>query len=155
MDSFGWACSWRAMCWARLKDAERAYELVLTVMRPAVGHSNGSAPNLFDMYDVGDRSIFQIDANFGAPTAMLEMLVYSRPGVIELLPALPAAWSKSGKITGVGARGGFTVDIEWKNGKVTSATIHSKTGTETVLKAGTWRKNIRLRAGETTTVHPN
>ncbi|GAB3879179.1 glycoside hydrolase N-terminal domain-containing protein [Kibdelosporangium lantanae] len=80
MESFGWACSWRAMCWARLKDAERAYQLVMTVMRPSVGHSNGTAPNLFDMYDLGDRSIFQIDANFGAPTAMLEMLVYSRPG---------------------------------------------------------------------------
>ncbi|MFD1045268.1 N,N-dimethylformamidase beta subunit family domain-containing protein, partial [Kibdelosporangium lantanae] len=69
MESFGWACSWRAMCWARLKDAERAYQLVMTVMRPSVGHSNGTAPNLFDMYDLGDRSIFQIDANFGAPTA--------------------------------------------------------------------------------------
>ncbi|MEV4312096.1 glycoside hydrolase N-terminal domain-containing protein [Actinocrispum sp. NPDC049592] len=155
MESFGWACSWRAMCWARLKDAERAYELVLTVMRPSVGHSNGSAPNLFDMYDLGDRSIFQIDANFGAPTAMLEMLVYSRPGVIDLLPALPTAWAKSGKITGVGARGGFTVDVEWRNGKVTSATIHSKTGTGTVVKAGAWRKNIRLRQGESITVHPS
>jgi alpha-L-fucosidase 2 len=155
MESFGWACSWRAMCWARLKDSERAYQLFLTVLRPSVGHSNGSAPNLFDMYDLGDRSIFQIDANFGAPTAMLEMLVYSRPGLIELLPALPAAWSKSGKVTGIGARGGFTVDVEWQNGKVTKATIHSKTATDTVVRAGSWRKNIRLRKGESIDIRPN
>ncbi|MET0238048.1 MAG: glycoside hydrolase family 95-like protein, partial [Kibdelosporangium sp.] len=154
MDSFGWACAWRALCWARLKDAERAYQLLLTVLRPSVNHSNGSAPNLFDMYDVGDRSIFQIDANFGAPSAMLEMLLHSRPGLIELLPALPAAWRKTGKITGVGARGGFTVDITWRDGKVTSATIHSTTGTETVVKFGSWRQNIRVRPGQSVTVRP-
>jgi alpha-L-fucosidase 2 len=89
---------------ARLKDAERAYQLLLGMLRPSVNYSNGSAPNLFDMYNLGDRSIFQIDANFGASASIVEMLVYSRPGVIELLPALPSAWAKSGKITGVGAR---------------------------------------------------
>ncbi|MET0133154.1 MAG: glycoside hydrolase N-terminal domain-containing protein [Kibdelosporangium sp.] len=155
MESFGWACAWRALCWARLKDADRAYQLLLGVLRPSVNFSNGSAPNFFDMYSQGDRSIFQIDANFGAPSAMIEMLVYSRPGVIELLPALPAAWAKSGKITGVGARGAFTVDVSWKDGKVTAAIIHSTGGTETVVRAGAWRKNIRLRAGESITVKPN
>nr|WP_264085097.1 glycoside hydrolase family 95 protein [Kibdelosporangium phytohabitans] len=154
MDSFGWACAWRALCWARLKDAERAYQLLLDVLRPSVGNGNGTAPNLFDMYSQGSYTIFQIDANFGAPSAMLEMLVYSRPGVIELLPALPAAWAKTGSITGVGARGGFTVDVSWRDGKVTSATVHSTTGTETVVRFGSWRRNIRLRPGQSVTVRP-
>ncbi|RSM71825.1 glycoside hydrolase family 95 protein [Kibdelosporangium aridum] len=154
MDSFGWACAWRALCWARLKDADRAYQLIQTVMRPSVSNSNGTAPNLFDMYSQGSYAIFQIDANFGAPAAMIEMLVYSRPGLIELLPALPAQWAKTGKITGVGARGGFTVDVSWRDGKVTSATVHSTTGTDTVVQFGSWRKNIRLRPGQSVTVRP-
>jgi len=66
MESFGWACAWRSLCWARLKDGEKAYQLILGVLRPSVDHSNGSAPNLFDMYSFGHWAIFQIDANFGA-----------------------------------------------------------------------------------------
>ncbi|CAM3881141.1 glycoside hydrolase N-terminal domain-containing protein [Kibdelosporangium persicum] len=154
MDSFGWACAWRALCWARLKDADRAYQLFLNVLRPSVSNSNGTAPNLFDMYSQGSYTIFQIDANFGAPSAMIEMLVYSRPGLIELLPALPAAWARTGRITGVGARGGFTVDVSWRDGKVTSATVHSTTGTETVVRSGSWRANIRLSPGQSVTVRP-
>ncbi len=154
MDSFGWACAWRSLCWARLKEAERAYRLVLTVMKPSVNFSNGSAPNLFDMYSFGDRTIFQIDANFGAPAAMLEMLLYSRPGMIELLPALPKAWSDNGKVTGIGARGGFVVDLAWRGGKVTAATIRSVGGRTTTLRAGDWRREIRLRPGQSITVRP-
>jgi alpha-L-fucosidase 2 len=144
MESYGWSNAWRAACWARLKDGERAYKLLLYVLRPAENLSNGSAPNLFDMYTLGDRSIFQIDANFGLPSAMIEMLVYSRPGLIELLPALPSSWASSGKITGVGARGGFTVDVEWRAGKVTSATIHSTGGTSTVVKVGGTSTKVAL-----------
>ncbi len=153
MESFGWACAWRAACWARLRDADRAYELVLTVMRPSIDYANGTAPNLFDMYSFGDRSIFQIDANLGAPTAMLEMLLYSRPGVIDLLPALPAAWP-TGEVTGIGARGGFTVDLTWRDGKVTSATVRSVGGTTTEVRAGSWKRTVRLRKGQSVTVRP-
>jgi alpha-L-fucosidase 2 len=154
MDSFGWACAWRALCWARLKEGEHAYRLLLTVMRPSVNFGNGSAPNLFDMYSFGDRTIFQIDANFGTPSAMLEMLLYSRPGVIELLPALPGAWAESGKVTGVGARGGFEVDFAWKSGKVTSVTLRSIAGTSTVVKAGAWSKTVTLEQGQSVTLTP-
>ncbi len=151
MESFGWGCAWRAACWARLRDADRAYQLVLTVMRPSVNFANGSAPNFFDMYSFGDRSIFQIDANLGAPAAMLEMLLYSRPGVIDLLPALPSAW-KTGSVTGIGARGGFTVDLTWRDSKVTSVVVRSVGGTETEVRAGRWSKRIKLRKGQSITL---
>ena len=120
MDSFGWACAWRALCWARLKDADRAYQLLLDG-HEAVGElrQRQRAELLRHVQLAAASTIFQIDANFGAPAAMLEMLVYSRPGVIELLPALPTAWAQSGQVTGVGARGGFTVDLSWRDGKVT------------------------------------
>ncbi|MEU0648344.1 glycosyl hydrolase family 95 catalytic domain-containing protein [Streptomyces umbrinus] len=152
MDSFGWACAWRSLCWSRLKDAEKAYQLYLTVLRPSMNNGNGTSANWFDMYSQGSYTIFQIDANLGGPAAALEMLLYSRPGVIELLPALPEAWSSEGSVTGMGARGGFTVDFSWKNGKATVATIRSVGGTQTELRAGTVRKKISLRAGESVKV---
>ncbi|WP_284749915.1 glycosyl hydrolase family 95 catalytic domain-containing protein [Amycolatopsis sp. RTGN1] len=155
MDSFGWACAWRSACWARLKDADKAYQLLLTVMRPSVANGNGTAPNFFDMYSQGSYTIFQIDANLGAPAAMVEMLVYSRPGVLELLPALPAAWARSGRVTGIGARGGFEVDLSWHDGKVTRAVIRSVGGTRTEVRAGGWRRTISLRPGQSVTVQPS
>jgi alpha-L-fucosidase 2 len=155
MDSFGWACAWRALCWARLKDGEKAYQLLKTVLRPSTNAGNGTAANFFDMYSQGSYTIFQIDANLGTPAAILEMLLYSRPGVIEFLPALPKAWADSGHVTGVGARGGFVVDLAWKAGKVTSATVRSVGGADAELRAGAWRKKISLRPGQSVTVRPS
>ncbi|MFE6554083.1 glycoside hydrolase N-terminal domain-containing protein [Streptomyces sp. NPDC057746] len=154
MDSYGWANAWRALCWARLKDAERAYQLVATNLRPSTDNSNGSAMNLFDIYQVeDDRSIFQIDANFGTPSAMVEMLLYSRPGRIELLPALPAAWARQGRITGIGARGGFTVDLAWRKGRLTEAVIRSVGGRTTKVIAHGVTRTLRLHPGEAATLH--
>jgi alpha-L-fucosidase 2 len=150
----GWACAWRALCWSRLKEAENAYQLVGEVMTPSVNFSNGAAPNFFDMFSLGNRTIFQIDANYGTPTAMLDMLLYSRPGVIELLPALPSAWATAGKVTGIGARGGFVVDVAWRAGKVTSVTVRSIGGEQTLVKSGVWSQQIRLSPGKSVTLRP-
>ncbi len=156
MNTYGWGMAWRAACWARLKNSGKAYQAVMTVLRPSVNYSNGAAINLLDMYNLSSNSsVFQIDANFGTPSAMLEMLLYSRPGLIELLPATPAAWSASGSVTGVPARGAFTVDISWSAGRVTSATIHGKPGATTTVKAGTWSQAVTIGAGGSTTVTPN
>lgn len=154
MASYGWGCAWRAMCWARLKHADKAYQLVLTNLAPWQLRGNGTAMNLFDIYQLGPGAIaFQIDANFGTPTAMLEMLLYSRPGLIELLPALPAAWA-DGAITGVGARDGFVVDMSWRHGSVTKATLRSVGGTTIRLKCGQQLHAISLRPGESVTIVP-
>jgi alpha-L-fucosidase 2 len=156
MTSYGWACAWRAICCARLKNAERAYQLVITNLAPWQIRGNGTAMNLFDIYQMPSRAeIFQIDANFGTPTAMLEMLLYSRPGRIELLPALPAAWSAAGEVTGIGARNGFVVDLSWRNGAVTRAIVRSVGGTRTQLKIGADLREISLSAGESLTIEPS
>lgn len=153
MTSFGWAQAWRALCWARLKDAEKAYRLVVNNLKPSVNGTNGSAMNLFDIYEVETgRGIFQIEANCGTPAAIIEMLLYSRPGHVELLPALPAAWAASGSVSGVGVRGGFVADLRWKNGKVTQLTLKSVGGRTTTLVAGGASRKISLKSGESVTL---
>lgn len=150
---YGWACAWRAICWARLRHAERAYALVITNLSPSRQRSNGTAQNLFDMYQLDEKTdAFQIDANFGTPTAMLEMLLSSRSGEIELLPALPKAWASRGSVTGVGARGGFRVDLAWKDGRPTAVTVHSIGGQKTRLRFRDWSKDIALAAGEAASI---
>jgi alpha-L-fucosidase 2 len=101
---------------------------------------------------VKGRGIFQIDANFGTPAAMIEMLVHSRPGHIELLPALPGAWAAAGAVRGVGARGGFVVDVEWRDGQVTLVTLHSVGGRTTTLAFGGRTRTITLRPGGSLTL---
>ncbi|ELP69814.1 glycosyl hydrolase family 95 catalytic domain-containing protein [Streptomyces turgidiscabies] len=153
MESFGWANAWRSLCWARLKNADNAYRLVVNNLRPSAGGSNGTAPNLFDIYEVErGRGIFQIDGNFGTPAAMIEMLVYSRPGRTELLPALPEAWSDSGSITGVGVRGGFTVDLSWRDGRPTEVTVTSVGGRTTTVAYGDRSRKVTLSPGRSVTL---
>ncbi|WP_329352502.1 glycoside hydrolase family 95 protein [Streptomyces sp. NBC_01261] len=153
MDSFGWANAWRSLCWSRLKNAEKAYQLVVNNLRPSTNGSNGTASNLFDIYQVEvGRGIFQIEANFGTPAAIIEMLLYSRPGHLELLPALPDAWAASGSVTGVGARGGFVVDLHWRNGKPTEVKIRSINGRTTTVAFGDTTRTVRLTPGASVTL---
>ena len=155
MQSFGWGLAWRTACWARLKNPANAYQCFVNQLVPSVNGSNGTSINMLDMYSLGtDDSVFQIDANYGLPSAMIEMLLCSRPGTIELLPALPTAWDAGGSVTGIGARGGFTVDLAWSSGQATTVTLHN-TGpatATTTLRAGAWSQQVTVAAGASTTI---
>ena len=83
---------------------------------------------------------------------MLEMLLYSRPGVIELLPALPSAWARSGQ-RAASASGGSWSTWAGEHGQVTRAVLHSVGGTATTVRTGSWSRNVTVpRRGSVTIV---
>ena len=158
--STGWSNAWRINLWARMGDAQKAWDFVhlmlndncfdnmLSLFRPLI---NGKG-----------KKLFQIEANFGLTAGIAEMLLQSQPDsgaidavpVIRLLPALPKQWPE-GKVTGLRARGGFEVDIKWQDGKLVEAEIHSLHGTPCMVRYGDRTADLKLQAGESGKVFSN
>jgi alpha-L-fucosidase 2 len=133
----GWSRAWLINCDARLMQGDRAQKDITTFIQRSL------YPNLFDAHPP-----FQIDGNFGYTAGIAEMLLQSfEKGVIRLLPALPSSW-KNGYIKGLKARTGLTVDIYWKNNKLTKAVIYSKFNTGIKLVYGQKVMPVKLKAGE-------
>ena len=136
-----WSFAWRTALYARLHDGADAHRELQQLFS-----DRNTCLNLFGLHPP-----MQLDGNFGITAGICEMLLQSQDDDINLLPALPACWP-DGSVTGLRARGDFTVDITWHDGKLVSATIHSRAGNPCHLRYGKLSRNVKLGQGATLTV---
>lgn len=137
-EATGWSLAWKMCLWARLGDGARVHKLLSTLLS-----SRYTTPNLFDLCPP-----FQIDGNFGAGRGIIETLLQDHRGRLDLLPALPPAWS-TGSVTGLRARGGFEIAMTWREGRLQQAMVRRVAGDGPVTLA--WngqQKTAALKAGE-------
>ena len=139
--STGWAIAWRINLWARLRDAEHTHSVIKLLLDPSRTY-----PNMFDAHPP-----FQIDGNFGGANGILEMLLQCVGGEIELLPALPRAWS-TGSARGLRARGGFELDMSWRDGILDRAALRSATGGVARVRYREGLRQVRVRRGGSMTL---
>ena len=131
----GWSKAWKVCLWARLEDGDHAFKMFSELI------TKSTHPNLLDVCPP-----FQIDGNFGACAGLAEMLLQTQTGEVHLLPALPSAWP-TGSVKGLRGRGGFELDIAWKDGKLAQAVIRSKLGSPCRLRYGEKTADLKIPAG--------
>lgn len=139
----GWSLAWKLNLWDRFKEGDHAYKLLQMLLSPAEKFGEGSYHNLFDAHPP-----FQIDGNFGGAAGIGEMLVQSQTKYLDLLPALPSALA-NGEINGICARGGFQLNMKWKDGKLQSVDVYSVAGNNCLLRCKGKTVSFKTEKGKT------
>ncbi|MCK5000091.1 MAG: glycoside hydrolase family 95 protein [Anaerohalosphaera sp.] len=140
----GWSMGWKINFWARVQDGDHAYLLLRNLL------TRGTNPNLFDVHPP-----FQIDGNFGGCAGIAEMLMQSHyrndGGEIDLLAAMPKEWA-TGTVKGLRARGGFEVDIQWKDGNLVHANVKADKDSKLIVRCKGQKWEYNMKAGKSVTV---
>lgn len=153
-DAPGWGMAWRLCLWARLKDGDRALRLLESSLRlvedsPVEYVGGGVYANLLSAHPP-----FQIDGNFGVTAGIVEMLVQSHDGGVDLLPALPAAWPE-GRVRGLRVRGGLQMDLTWQQGRLVTSTLTALfDGTHRIRYDGA-EHQVSMRTGQVGELGPD
>ncbi|MGE0020785.1 MAG: glycoside hydrolase N-terminal domain-containing protein [Draconibacterium sp.] len=148
----GWSMGWKINFWARMYDGDHAMKIIKNLFNYVEEGSTqytggGLYPNLFDAHPP-----FQIDGNFGYTAGIAEMLLQSHEGKITLLPALPSDW-KSGKISGLKARGNIEVSLEWKDGKILNAMLKSQKDKKVLVESEGRTIEVQLKQNQPVTIN--
>ena len=155
-----WSMAWKICFWSRLFDGDRAHRMLRGMLSvPGYRHQEIGKEGGTEVHSVGGtypnmlsaHPPFQIDGNFGAAAGICEMLLQSHAREIHLLPALPSAWSE-GSVSGLRARGGFEVALEWRDGALVGAELSSEKGGECRLRYGSGVAQVTLGAGKSKTL---
>jgi len=144
-DVGSWQGAFQANAYARLFEGDTALAIIDTHLSRSVN------PNLSAHFGAVE---WEIDGNLGITAAIVELLLQSHNGEIHLLPALPAAWA-NGSVKGLRARGGFLVDQEWRDGKLTKAVISSPAGGNCRLRYGDRTSDISINPDKARVFGPN
>ena len=139
----GWSMGWKVNLWARAQDGDHAHVIIKNALKHSTSYgthagAGGIYYNLFDSH-----APFQIDGNFGVCSGIAEMLMQSAHGYINILPALPEVWERTGRVTGMKAMGNFTVDFSWSEGKCQQVTIVSHAGAPLRVRCSREANDIR------------
>ena len=139
-----WSFAWRSALYARLKDGESAHRMLQELFS-----SRNTSPNLFGLHPP-----VQLDGNFGITAGVCEMLLQSQAGELDLLPALPEAWS-SGSVKGLRARGGYEVDLAWDYHKLVALRLHSVSGHACKVRYASKTVQVDIEPGQTRQLNGN
>ena len=139
----GWSMGWKVNLWARAQDGDHAHIIIKNALKHSTtyGTDQGQGGIYYNLFD--SHAPFQIDGNFGVCSGIAEMLMQSAHGYINVLPALPAVWEKTGAVTGMKAMGNFTVDFNWEEGKCQKVKIVSHAGAELLVRCARGARAIK------------
>ena len=151
----GWSLAWKINFWARLHDGDRAHKLLTRLLKHTSEQSVEMASGGGTYYNLlCAHPPFQLDGNMGGTSGIAEMLLQSHEGKLRLLPAIPKVW-QCGQVTGLKARGNYTIGLQWVSGRLQEVKITAAHAGRAKIQYGQQVVDWVFAAGETIVLNGN